>query len=415
MLETGVRRAMASVHAGNVRAEDALKGNAFGGRNIPSRGTSVMFVLPALGAGGAERVVNIVANALAARGWRVSVVTFDDPDEASYYDYAQAVTLLRLGVPRRRQMRAIAAFVAAGRVRRLRRALSTAAPGIVISFLTRTNVLTLLAAIGTGLPVIVSERNNPRLQHFGPVWSWLRSRLYRRAYGLVTMTQGAMDCFPPALRPRHWVIPNPAVTAAQAPVAGGATKRLVAAGRLVPQKGFDLLLEAFARIAGEHPDWELVIWGEGPERTALENAALRLGIAARVRMPGLSARPGGWAAQGDLFVMSSRYEGWGNVLLEALGAGMPAIAFDCRWGPREMIDHGVNGMLVAPGDVAALAGRMSALMHDAALRARLGAAARRSVDKFAADDVVAAWEAIIVDAVAMRRASLDARPRPTIF
>ncbi|RJF94230.1 glycosyltransferase family 4 protein [Sphingomonas cavernae] len=401
---------MASIQTGHTRPGEDSNRRARATDRTKARRGGIIFVLPGLGAGGAERVVNIIANELAARGRTVSVIAFEEPDAPSYYDYAAGVSLVRLGLPARRQPWPFGGLASVARVVRLRRAMATIEPDSVVSFLTRTNVLALLATIGTDIPVIVSERNNPRLQDFGHVWGWLRARVYRRAFGLVTMTQGAMDCFPPAMRRRQWIIPNPAMTAAHVPVSGDTTKWLVAVGRLVPQKGFDLLLQTFARIAPAFPDWELVIWGEGPERGALEATARELDIDRRVLLPGVSANPGAWMALGDLFVMSSRFEGWGNALLEALAAGMPAIAFDCPWGPGQMIEHGVNGMLVPSDNVEAMAQGLAALMRDPALRARLGDTARQSMGKFATANVVTAWEAVIDESIAARSDYTARRP-----
>src|SRR4030095_11452194 len=113
----------------------------------------------------------------------------------------------------------------------------------------------------------------------------------------------------------------------------------------IDTKGFDRLLQAFADIADAFPDWKLVIWGEGPERASLEAERERLGLRERAEMPGATARPGMWIETVDVFVLSSHFEGWGLVLLEAMAAGIPAVAFDCEWGPREIITHGVDGIV----------------------------------------------------------------------
>ncbi len=156
-------------------------------------------------------------------------------------------------------------------------------------------------------------------------------------------------------RRRQWVIPNPVLCFERCKRRETGIKWVTAVGRFVPQKGFDLLLQAFWQLANDFPDWKLVVWGEGPERSKLECMAIRLGLGGQVRFPGISERPGGWINDADLFVMSSRYEGWGNVLAEALAAGVPAISFDCRWGPREIIEQNISGLLVSAEDVQALA------------------------------------------------------------
>ena len=258
--------------------------------------------------------------------------------------------------------------------------------------------MTLIAATGLRLRVVVSERNNPELQTFGRIWSGMRRLLYPRAYCLVTMTGGALSLFPPNIRRRGRVIVNPVeLPAGWRPQRGGNV--LAAAGRLVPQKGFDLLLEAFAKLAPEHPAWKLVIWGEGEERACLERQRDLLGLTGRVELPGVSAQPGGWVQTADAFVLSSRYEGWGIVLTEAMAAGLPAVSFDCDFGPRDMIESGVDGILVPLGDVGALVSALARVLGDAELRKRLGAQARLSARRFAPDHVVAAWESLVREAV----------------
>src|SRR3546814_9181369 len=99
-------------------------------------------------------------------------------------------------------------------------------------------------------------------------------------------------------------------------------------------------------IARRFPDWTLALWGEGPERETLERLVHRLGLEGRVHFPGLSERPGSWIESADVFVLSSRYEGWGIVLLEAMAAGLPVVSLDCPWGPAEMVEHRQNGLIV---------------------------------------------------------------------
>lgn len=358
----------------------------------------ILFVLPGLSAGGSERVVSGLANRWAERGWEISVACFEPSTDASYYSYRPDIRLIALGFPSRREPPLRAASAMAGRIKALRRAMTQISPDLVISFLTRTNVLSVLAATGLGFPVIVSERNNPSLQQFGPVWDWLRRRTYRRAFGLVTMTQGALDFFPPAMRRRGWVVPNP-VELPDLPSRRPTGRSLVAVGRLVRQKGFDLLLESFARIAPAVPGWTLTIWGEGPDRAALERQRDALGLRDIVRFPGVTERPGEWVAGADIFILSSRYEGWGIVLLEAMAAGIPCVSFDCQWGPREMIEDGSDGLIVPPEDVGAMAEAIARLIGDRALRERIGEAARLSAQRFAPEKVIARWDGVVADAI----------------
>lgn len=394
------------------RYEQGLQGTGIEPAMQPtfSEQKRVALILPGLGAGGAERVVNIIADELDRRGWKITVICFAEAGSPSYYEYPAGVDVIRLCLPPKQQSVLTRKVTAIRRALRLRRALDEAAPEVVVSFLTRTNILALLAGLGRQTPVIVSERNNPKEQSVGPLWSWLRARLYPHAFGLVTMTKGAMDCFPPAMRPRQWVIPNPVLCFDRRNPAATERKWITAVGRLVPQKGFDLLLQAFAGVAGDFPEWNLVIWGKGPERSNLEDMALRLGLQERVRFAGVSERPGGWVDHSDIFVMSSRYEGWGNALAEALAAGIPSVSFDCKWGPGEFIDQNVNGLLVPPEDVETLTQNMRELMRDPELRNRLGCNARAIAEAFTAKSVVDGWEKVMLEAVDSQAGKIVQRP-----
>lgn len=370
----------------------------------PASAPTVMFVLPGVSAGGSEHVVNMIANHWAERGWRIVVATFAKEGTPSYYPYRPDVVIDRLGVPPAKMGPLAALGATLRRVTSLRKAMKRHQPRLVISFLTRTNIAALAAGVGLGVPIIVSERNNPGMQPIGRVWSRLRSYFYPAAFGLVTMTHGARDYFPERMRKRSWVIPN----AAELPPLREARRSgqlVTAVGRLVPQKGFDLLLESFARIAHKHPEWILMIWGEGPERAALEAQRDKLGLRDRVVMPGVSKSPGSWIETADIFVLSSRYEGWGIVLLEAMASGLPVTSFDCEFGPREMITEGVDGLIAPREDIDGLAATLDRLMGDAELRDRLGAAARVSTERFKTERVIAQWDEVAHDTIGERPAA----------
>jgi glycosyltransferase involved in cell wall biosynthesis len=182
---------------------------------------------------------------------------------------------------------------------------------------------------------------------------------------------------------------------AAAPLAADERPHVVAAGRLGHQKGFDLLLDAFAGVVRTLGRGTLTILGEGPERAALTAQAAALGIAPAVRLVGFQENPFAYFAAADLFVLSSRYEGLPNVVLEALACGCPVVAFDCPHGAREIVRDGVNGLLVRPGDEAALAAAVQRYFDDAALRERLRAAAAQSVAAYAPERVFGELESTL--------------------
>ena len=367
----------------------------------------IALVISALSAGGAERVIVTLANSWAARGWRVTLITFEPAGTTPYYAVDPRVALRQLGIASAGSPLWRAIRQNLRRIRALRQTLCAADPDLAIAFLAKINVLTVLASRGLGFPVVVSERNNPERQRFRGIWSWLRQRLYGTAYCVVTPSRGVLASFSGAVRERGRVIPNPVDLARPARAQRG-SGRLVAVGRLVHQKGFDLLLQAFARIAPEHPDWTLTIWGEGEERATLEALRTELGLARRVRLPGVTERPGQWVGAADVFVLSSRYESFGNVITEAMAAGLPVVAFDCPWGPGDILRDGEDGLLVPPEDVDALAAAVRRLILDADLRARLGAAAALNVRRFAREAILAQWDALVAEATGARETTRPA-------
>jgi len=171
-------------------------------------------------------------------------------------------------------------------------------------------------------------------------------------------------------------------------------KLLLAVGRLCDQKGFDLLIDAFGQIAAQHADWHLAILGEGPLRTALLAKIRRAGLEDRITLAGRAGNVGDWYQTADLYVMSSRFEGFGNTLAEALAYGVPAVSVDCDTGPRDIIRHQVDGLLVPNGDVAALAKAMGHLMSDKCLRQKFGAKAIEARERFSMEKIIGMWETL---------------------
>ncbi len=166
-------------------------------------------------------------------------------------------------------------------------------------------------------------------------------------------------------------------------------------GRLVPQKGFDMLLDAFSRVAGKHPEWSLKVLGKGPLKAQLEAQAELLGLKNRVNFAGTVPDPFPVLRESDLFVFASRFEGFGNALAEAMACGLPVISFDCPAGPSEIILNGMNGVLVPREDVAALAAAMDHLMSEPAARARLACHAPEVLQRFSLDRILGMWDEVI--------------------
>jgi glycosyltransferase involved in cell wall biosynthesis len=167
---------------------------------------------------------------------------------------------------------------------------------------------------------------------------------------------------------------------------------VVAAGRYAPEKGYDRLIDAFARVAPDHPEWELRIFGHGPAQRPLEKQVERLGLVGRVHLPGLARDIEAALRASSVFALSSIHEGLPMALAEAMACGVPCVAFDCAPGVREIVTDGVDGIVVPPRKVDALSEGLDRLMGDVDLRRRYGGAARESVRRFAPDAVLAQWE-----------------------
>ncbi len=178
------------------------------------------------------------------------------------------------------------------------------------------------------------------------------------------------------------------------------SKVIVSAGRLTASKGFPRLIRAFAPLARAHPDWQLHIYGKGPQRRALRQLIDALGVARQVRLKGYNADFAGVLAGASCYAMASRSEGFPMALIEALTAGLPLVAFDCPRGPAEIITHGGNGLLVPDGDVRALRAALRTVMADGQLRRKMGAQALRDAEQYTIDAIGADWARLFEDLAA---------------
>jgi GalNAc-alpha-(1->4)-GalNAc-alpha-(1->3)-diNAcBac-PP-undecaprenol alpha-1,4-N-acetyl-D-galactosaminyltransferase len=356
----------------------------------------LLVFIASLQCGGAERVSVTLCNHWAERSWDVTLATFDDGSVPPFFPVARGVRHVCLGLHRRSKGVVHSVINNVRRVPSLRRFVARERPACILSFIDGTNVLALLAARGTGIPVVVSERVDPS-QHPIP-WPWriLRRVTYPWARAIAVQTESIAARFPASWRGHIVVIPNPVPTiaarTAASPKVVGARRSIVGMGRLERQKGFDLLIRAFASIAASRPEWDLSIFGEGSERGVLEAEIARSGLSARIALRGLEPDTVGALSRADLFVLSSRYEGFPNALCEAMACGLPVIAFDCPGGPADIVRHGVDGLLIPAENVDALAAAMAALTADPERRRALGSSASEVAVRFSLERIAPLWE-----------------------
>jgi glycosyltransferase involved in cell wall biosynthesis len=367
-------------------------------------------VIAGLGAGGAARVVTTLANHWADFGWEITFITYDDGSEPPFFPLHPRTDIVALNMAQ-----AYGGFIAAGwrnfrRITRLRNAIAGTKPDCVIAVGETNGVRAILACKSLDVPVIVSEHTDASdvlSQKHGMLWSLLRSWIYPRAAAVVVPNGRMEGQFRSRIQRLTSVIPNPLPPDLPATFQELETtvtlpaNTVAAMGRLVRQKRFDLLLEAFAIVAAQR-DCHLIITGEGPLRSELENLRDRLGLSSRVIMPGALPDPWPLLRQAKLFVVSSEVESFGIVLCEAMACGLPVVSFDCPTGPRDVIRDGVDGLLVPPLDVNALAQAMERLLDDEAEAARLSARAIEVRQRFGLEKISAQWEDVLSRTLAIR-------------
>jgi glycosyltransferase involved in cell wall biosynthesis len=353
-------------------------------------------VCSSLQCGGAERVLTLLANYWAAKGHRITLTTLA-PSTHDFYTLHESVTRVSLDLLKSSHTTVSGILHNWHRVIALRKAISASSPDTVISFVDRTNVLAALACKGLRTPLIVSERVDPSQHTIGASWSMLRRFAYRWPKAIVVQTEQVCTQFRHKYaKYRLCVIPNPIdpeiTSFSSSPGEPNTPPRILAMGRLVHQKGVDLLLRAFAMI--ELP-CHLEIIGEGKMRASLEELASDLGICAKVSFHGQVSQPKQFLRQADIFVLPSRYEGFPNALLEAMACGLPVVSFDCPSGPREILRNGEDGILVSPGDITGLAAGIVSLLKNSGARKHLGEKARNRVAAYSIESVSDRWLKLI--------------------
>lgn len=358
----------------------------------------LMIVIHSLSGGGAERVAADLSAYWVQRGYKVTLVTQADPG-TDVYPLHPAVTRHSLRTAAASTGKFNAAVANLRRVWSLRRLIQRERPTIVLGMMTTASILAITAARGQSCRVIATEHTHPPSQELPEMWLRLRRWAYPQAAAVVALTAGtaawlqqhvpgsSVTVIPNAVR---WPLESSEPVVVPPPAQG--RRRLLAAGRLHPHKGFDLLIRAFHEIAGHFPDWDLVILGEGTCRESLQQQIDEAGLSDRISMPGRVGNVGDWYQQAHLYVLSSRVEGLSNTLLEAMASGLAPVAFDCETGPREIVRNGIDGVLVnPPEDTEALAAHLSDMM---AHREQRTAYARRAVDvrdRFSTTRVMALW------------------------
>ncbi len=365
----------------------------------------VTLIIYGLGGGGAERVMSILANYWVDHDWDITLIMLVGPTDPSFYSLDPRIKLESLGLAAKSTNRLTALRNVVRRVKILRQKIVASQPDVVISFMNAVNVYNILACWNLNIPTIVSEHTYPGANDANKIWQFMMKKFYRYADLVTVLTQNAVPFYPPAAGYRTIVMPNP-ISQPETVVTIDRllpTPSLISIGRFDPRKGFDLLFRAFDQIRDRHPDWQLTILGEGPIRAELEALRAQLQLEDCVHLPGAVKNIADYLHQADLFVMSSRVEGFPMALCEAMACGCPVIATDCLSGPSEIIQNGVNGLLVETENVEALAAGLDQLMSDPAKRQQFAQNSPQILDRFGIEQVIAMWAEAIDQVIARRK------------
>lgn len=327
----------------------------------------IVFVIPDMPGGGTERVVALLANEYCSRGIETAVLLFAGQETA--YSLDERIEVISAGQPSGGR---IAARIE--RLRRMRRYYKEHPDCQIWAFSVMGAVFSVLAAWGQQHFFLVSERNDPnRYDH-----KRIRNLAYRFADVVVCQTKEAAGQFPRAISRKAVVIPNPIDPGDLQPYEGVRDRRIVAVGRLEPQKNHKLLLRAFAQFYRTHTEYVLELYGKGSLEEELRSLSRVLGIEKNVRFCGFSDHVKEEINSAAMYVLSSDYEGISNSMLEAMALGIPVIATDCPIGGSRMyIQDGRNGLLVPVGETEPLAKAMARLADDQGLSASVSREGRK--------------------------------------
>lgn len=346
------------------------------------------FLIPSLAVGGAERATVALGNCMAHMGHEVFIITLHDGE--NFYDADGKIRIFPLAFKEEDDGKIKKSLKKAYN---LRRVLKNIGLDVIIAMSSLMAAYGVFACAFTGTKSIGSERSNPYRHYPDFPFSAIKKLAALMSDGYVFQTQAASQYYPKKAVKKGIVIPNGIFGDIPDEVVpfDMREKKIYAMGRLAPEKGFDVLLKAFALFSEKHSDYTLTVFGEGKLHKDLEELAESLGVSQKVSFPGADKAACEKMSGGRMFVLSSRFEGMPNVLIEAMACGMPVIAANCPMGPSELITNVENGILVKVDDVEGLAAAMCELAEDDFLSQRLSENALKTREKLSQEKITEKW------------------------
>ena len=352
----------------------------------------LLFLIQELETGGAQRVCVNLANYFAAQGDSVAIALLFHKKQ-TIYSLHPAIRIIN--VPPLRFGRHIAVYLF-----RIQLFFQNFKPDTVIAFMWHANVFASIFAKITGIPAILSERSNPLKAELDETLVRLGKVYFPYASCVVVLNKGIINFF----QNEMGISPNQIIVIPNAAAKPSLVKQekiypfpyCLAVGRLQHVKGFDRLIAMFSKVLQQHPEEHLVICGVGAEKKNLELLAEELQIFDRVIFAGECRDLAPYYRYADALLFTSHYEGWPNVILEAMSYGLPPIAFDCCYGPAEMIHHEINGLLIPQDDCGAFVRETNAYLNNLDIkRVFYSKNCLRTVENFTFDKVFNLWNVAI--------------------
>lgn len=359
----------------------------------------VIIFIAKLEMGGAERVASVLANYWAKQQWEVMLLT-QGTAKGDFYELHTNVERRALNLLDESTTIGAALKQNYHRITRLRKLFKSYKPDAVISLLPQSNILAILSGASLPCKIIISERSNPLQDPLNKLWKTARRLLYRFADHVVLQSSGivtwATDFIP---RSKISIIPNPLMDKFNLNANNNFKLPkgliIIAMGRLSIEKNYDQLITAFSLVAPKVPTAKLVILGEGDQRPLLEKTIQSFNLQERVYLPGKITNPHTLVSQADIITLSSRYEGFPNALLEGMALGLPAISYDCPYGPADLIENGKSGYLIPIGNVHKMAEAIQKVLTNSTLKTTMSQEASKVSCLYASQKIISQWEALI--------------------
>ncbi len=345
-------------------------------------------------AGGVERMASALMNEMTGRGHQVTLMTLDPENAKSFYPINSSIEWHKINIGNPLKKASLKEKIY--RALKVRKNVSLANPDIIIGFQDGPYLSTRVYTLGMGYPIILAERNAPTRYDFissGKYRKWIY-QTFRFAKAITIQCESYRKHYPAYLDRKIVTIPNPVFPVDPTNLNQQKTRKvLLSIGRLEYQKNYAVLLQAFSMIVDKYPAWTLRIIGEGNDRRSLEKLAAELKIENRLEMPGTVSNPGPEYAQALLFVLPSLWEGFPNVMAEAMAHGVPCAGFENCAGVSDLIKDGENGKLAkGNNDAFTLAQTLEYLMSDPARLEGMGKSAFKSVREYEPSRIYDLWE-----------------------